>query len=274
MASVLSIPALGAWAALQHGAPKEVTLFRQLVTLGTVSVMALLVFAKKHQLAAQLTKANQVLQEASTTDFLTGVRNRRLFDLIINGEASQTLRSHSTAHSRRPGADLILYMMDLDDFKEINDQYGHEMGDKILIEAARRIRSLIRSADVLIRWGGDEFLIVSRNSIRAGAAGFALRVLDAFSQPIATDGLPINLNISIGWAAFPWIPEQPDGVPIEAVLGLADRALYEAKESGKNRAVGVAASPDAEPVAFTPDGNPVPGYSIHTVRQSNPLCVS
>jgi len=269
MASVLSIPVLGAWTALHREVSPAVTLFRQLVTLGTVSLMALLVFAKKHQLAAQLTQANQVLQEASTTDFLTGVRNRRFFDLIISGEASQVLRSR-TPPSRLPPGDLILYMMDLDDFKEINDHYGHEMGDKILIEVAQRIRALIRGADVLIRWGGDEFLIVSRDSTRAGAAGFALRILNAFAKPIETDSVPISLNISIGWAAFPWFPENPNELPVEAVLGLADRALYEAKEGGKNRAVGLSPRTDVKSFDVATGSNPVPDYSLETIRQSKP----
>ncbi len=269
MASVLSIPILGAWAALHREVSPDVTLFRQLVTLGTVSVMALLVFAKKHQLAAQLTQANQVLQEASTTDFLTGVRNRRFFDLIISGEASQVLRSR-TPPSRRPVGDLILYMMDLDDFKEINDHYGHEMGDKILIEVAQRIRALIRGADVLIRWGGDEFLIVSRDSTRAGAAGFALRILNAFAKPIETDSVPIGLNISIGWAAFPWFPENPNELPVEAVLGFADRALYEAKEAGKNRAVGLCPITEVKSFDVATGSSPVPAYSVETIRQSKP----
>ena len=267
MASVLSIPVLGAWAALQREVSPDVALFRQLVTLGTVSVMALLVFAKKHQLAAQLTTANQVLQEASTTDFLTGVRNRRFFDLIINGEVSQVLRSR-TSPFRLPAGDLILYMTDLDDFKEINDHYGHEMGDKILIEAAQRIRVLMRSADILIRWGGDEFLIVSRDSARAGAAGFALRILNAFAKPIETDSVRINLNISIGWAAFPWFPEDPNEVPVVAVLGLADRALYEAKKGGKNRAVGLGPRMGGKSFDVATGSNPVPAYSIETIRQS------
>jgi diguanylate cyclase (GGDEF)-like protein len=269
MASVLSIPVLGAWAALHREASPDVTLFRQLATLSTVSVMALLVFAKKQQLAAQLTQANQVLQEASTTDFLTGVRNRRFFDLIISGEVSQILRSR-TSPSRLPAGDLVLYMMDLDDFKEINDEYGHEMGDRILIEVAQRIRALIRSSDVLIRWGGDEFLIVSPDSTRAGAAGFALRILNAFAKPIETDSVPISLNISIGWAAFPWFPEDPDRVPVEAVLGLADRALYEAKEGGKNRVVGPGPRTDGKSFDVAAGSNPVPPYSVETICQPRP----
>jgi diguanylate cyclase (GGDEF)-like protein len=269
MASVLSIPVLGAWAALHREASPDVALFRQLATLSTVSVMALLVFAKKQQLAAQLTQANQVLQEASTTDFLTGVRNRRFFDLIISGEVSQILRSR-TSPSRLPAGDLVLYMMDLDDFKEINDEYGHEMGDRILIEVAQRIRALIRSSDVLIRWGGDEFLIVSPDSTRAGAAGFALRILNAFAKPIETDSVPISLNISIGWAAFPWFPEDPDRVPVEAVLGLADRALYEAKEGGKNRVVGPGPRTDGKSFDVAAGSNPVPAYSVETICQPRP----
>ena len=161
-------------------------------------------------------------------------------------------------------------MMDLDDFKEINDEYGHEMGDRILIEVAQRIRALIRSSDVLIRWGGDEFLIVSPDSTRAGAAGFALRILNAFAKPIETDSVPISLNISIGWAAFPWFPEDPDRVPVEAVLGLADRALYEAKEGGKNRVVGPGPRTDGKSFDVAAGSNPVPAYSVETICQPRP----
>jgi diguanylate cyclase (GGDEF)-like protein len=267
MMSVLSIPAFGAWAAVQHDVPLAVSRFREFATLGMVTVMALLVFTKTRQLAAQLTSANQVLHKASTTDFLTGVRNRRFFDLIVSGEESQTLRAFTPSSRLRRG-DLILYMVDIDDFKEVNDCFGHEMGDKVLIEVARRIQSLIRAADVLVRWGGDEFLIVSRDSNRDDAAGFALRILDAFRQLVEADDAATTVNVSIGWAAFPWLAEDPDAVSLEAVLGLADRALYDAKTGGKNRAVGVSALNDRKSFVVKTDIHSTPAYTTQTVCQS------
>ena len=151
------------------------TQFRELVTLGTILVMAFLVFAKQHGMRIELATANRVLQEASATDPLTGARNRRFFDTTIAGDASQVLRSYQTQESRFN--DLIFYMVDLDDFKEVNDTYGHSVGDKVLLEVTRRINSVIRSSDFLVRWGGDEFLIVSRFSNRAEAAAFASRIM-------------------------------------------------------------------------------------------------
>jgi diguanylate cyclase (GGDEF)-like protein len=269
MIAVLSIPVFGGLSVLAKNASPEVGRFRELVTLGTVSIMALLVFAKKQQLATQLTRTNQVLQEASMTDFLTGVRNRRFFDLIISGEAGVALRSYASSSEGRP-VDLILYMADVDDFKDINDRYGHDTGDKILIEVARRIRSLIRSADVLVRWGGDEFLVIYRHSRRSDAASFALRILNALTQPIEADNHSITLNISIGWAAYPWFPERPDEVPLDAVLGLSDRALYEAKTGGKNRAVGVSPCEQGKSFVVATAVGRVSAYSVETLCLSGP----
>ncbi len=241
MLAVLSLPVIGAWAVLNRNTPSQVNQFRGLVTLGTMLVMAFLVFAKQRQLKAELTKANQGLQEASLTDPLTGVRNRRFFEAIVPGDASQVLRSYS--EPRKPGAnDLIFYLVDLDNFKEVNDRYGHDIGDKVLVKVIRQINSVIRSSDVVVRWGGDEFLIVSRYSNRAEAATFASRILTAVANPtvgLASAGIEIRQTCSIGWAAFPWYPDRPDEVPLETVLKLADRGVYEAKEGGKNRAIGV-----------------------------------
>ena len=177
MLAVLSLPVMGAWTVLNRTTPSPVTQFRELVTLGTMLVMAFLVFAKQHRMRIELAKANQVLQEASATDPLTGARNRRFFDTTIAGDANQALRSYEAQELRV--SDLIFYMVDLDDFKEVNDRYGHGVGDQVLLEMTRRINSVIRSSDVLVRWGGDEFLVVSRYSNRAEAATFALRILTA-----------------------------------------------------------------------------------------------
>ena len=184
MLAVLSLPVLGAWTVLVRHTPVQVTQFRELITLGMMFVMAFLVFAKQHQLKADLAKANQVLQQASLTDPLTGARNRRFFDTTISGDVNQVLRSYA-ASQEHSHSDLIFYVVDLDSFKDINDRYGHDVGDKVLVEVTQRINTAIRNSDILIRWGGDEFLIVSRFSNRAEAATFASRILTAVANPTA-----------------------------------------------------------------------------------------
>ncbi len=272
MLAVLSLPVIGAWAVLNRNTPSQVNQFRGLVTLGTMLVMAFLVFAKQRQLRAELAKANEVLQEVSLTDPLTGVRNRRFFDAIVSGDASQVLRSYSAP--RKPGAnDLIFYLVDLDDFKEVNDRYGHDIGDKVLVNLIRRINSVIRSSDVVVRWGGDEFLIVSRYSNRAEAAAFASRILTAVGNPkagVASAGLEIRQTCSIGWTAFPWYPDRPDEVPLETVLKLADRGVYEAKGGGKNRAMGVLPSDTGKILLIATPGARVSSYSVQMVCVEGP----
>jgi diguanylate cyclase (GGDEF)-like protein len=278
MLAVLSLPVIGAWTVLNRNTPPLVSHFRELATLGTMLVMAFLVFAKTHQLETELTNANQVLQEASLTDPLTGVRNRRYFDATISGDASQALRSYAKPKQPRV-SDLIFYVLDLDDFKEINDRYGHDVGDKILVEVTRRINTVIRSSDVLVRWGGDEFLIVSRYSNRAEAGTFASRILTAVGNPrtgVARASIGFRLTCSIGWAAFPWYPGEPNAVPLESVLGLADRGVYEAKRAGKNRAIGVSPSDTDDGTVFllTTAGDRVSTYSVQTVCVEGPAQLS
>jgi diguanylate cyclase (GGDEF)-like protein len=267
MLAVLSLPVIGAWAVLlNRNTPSQVTQFRELATLGTMLAMAFLVFARQHQLGTELTKANQVLHEASLTDPLTGARNRRFFDATISGDASQVLRSYAAPQELRI-SDLIFYVVDLDDFKEVNDRYGHNVGDKILLEVSRRISSVIRNSDILVRWGGDEFLIVSRYSNRAEAATVASRILTAVARPadVPSAGVEICQTCSIGWAAFPWYPNEPDAVPVEAVLGLADRGVYEAKMAGKTRAIGVSPSDTGTIVLIATAGDRVSTYSVQTL---------
>ncbi len=271
--AVLSLPVFGAWTVLNRTTPTQVAQFRELVTLGTMFVMAFLVFTKQQQLRHELAEANQVFQENSLTDPLTGVRNRRYFDAVISGDASQALRSYA-ASQERSASDLIFYMVDLDAFKEINDRYGHDVGDKVLVEVTRRINAAIRNSDILIRWGGDEFLIVSRCSNRDEAATFASRILAVVASPaigLAIAGIEIRPTCSIGWAAFPWYQREPDAVSLEAVLGLADRAVYEAKTCGRNRAIGVSHSDTGTKFLVATSGDRVSSYSIQTNCVAGPV---
>jgi diguanylate cyclase (GGDEF)-like protein len=205
----------------------------------------------------ELARTNQELKEASLTDPLTGTRNRRFFDLIIVSDVNQAIRTYSPPLSFTGGRnrDLVVYLIDIDRFKQINDDFGHASGDRLLVEISNRIHSVMRQTDVLIRWGGEEFLLLSRAAERTEAANLAVRVLNAVGEdPYDLPGAvgPIHKTCSVGWAPFPWFTEKPELVGYETILKMADRALYRAKDSGRNRAFGVVPSDNVE--GFTGTG--------------------
>lgn len=238
--AVLSLPAIVIATVLDKSAPSEVVRFRVLATGAAMFVMAALVFVKQWRLHEELKQTNETLQEASMTDPLTGIRNRRFFSATIAGVASQTLRAFAEGHDRST-RDLVFYLIDMDNFKEVNDLYGHHAGDRVLVEAARRIGSVVRDSDVLLRWGGEEFLIVSRSADRRQADALAFRVLQAVrGDPFAVSAsYSIRRTCSIGWAPFPFQEEDANGMGYEEVLKLADRALNQAKRAGKDQAIGM-----------------------------------
>ena len=241
MTAVLSLPVMAAFALLGRDIPAPVARFRILVTLGAMFAMVFLLFFKHYRLNEELKRTNNVLEEASLTDPLTGLRNRRYFLATIEGDINQVLRSYADHRDQRT-RDLVFYLIDADNFKEVNDRYGHDVGDRVLVEMARRISSAIRHSDVLVRWGGEEFLILSRYTDRTEAETLSARVLAAVSDTPFTFTNPNETTCrtcSIGWAAFPWLSEHPEIVNYEKVLNFADRALREAKRAGKNRAVGL-----------------------------------
>jgi diguanylate cyclase (GGDEF)-like protein len=190
-----------------------------------------------------LALANKELEEMSLTDPLTSARNRRFFQATIGSDVSQAIRAYSApdpTRSRR-NRDIIFYLIDADHFKEINDRFGHDAGDQMLIDLTARISSAIRYSDVLVRWGGEEFLVVSRFCERKEAATLAARVLSAVAgEPFKVKGAGLSLHrtVSIGWAAFPWNVASPIDISYEEVLAIADRAMYKAKNSGRNQAIG------------------------------------
>jgi diguanylate cyclase (GGDEF)-like protein len=256
--ALLSLPILVVISVIDRSAPPEVMHFRVAVTAIAIFVMTALVFVKQHRLHQGLRQANKVLQQASMTDPLTGIWNRRFFSATVAGDVAQTLRSHAEANDPAEAhdpltRDLIFYLIDLDNFKEVNDLYGHDAGDRVLVETAGRIASVMRDSDVLMRWGGEEFLIVSRSTDRREGDALASRVMQTIRGELfaVSPTHQIQRTCSIGWAAFPWLEDDVDSKGYEEVLNLADRALNLAKQAGKDRAIGMTPS-HTEPTAPAP----------------------
>jgi diguanylate cyclase (GGDEF)-like protein len=173
-----------------------------------------------------LEQRNQVLVERladeARTDPLTGLLNRRGFD---------ERASLAIAHARRELRPTALVAFDIDHFKAINDECGHETGDRVLATIGALLRSEARTVDVLARRGGEEFAVLLPNSDEAGADAFAERVRSALSRTDGAGELPGPVRISAGVVAG------TDGEDLPELLERADAALYEAKRAGRNRVV-------------------------------------
>ena len=201
--------------------------------------------ARKNELLEQ---AYLQQQEASFTDPLTQLRNRRFLMAHIEDEIALTLRRFER-QQRQPSSeptldhDLVFYMLDIDFFKSVNDQYGHAAGDAVLVEMARRLRSVIREADFLIRWGGEEFLLVARATHAGEGAVLAERLRGVVAEQAFDigDGTALAVTCSVGFASFPFYAGEPRLANWSEVTRLADQALYVAKEGGRNRWAGVEA---------------------------------
>jgi diguanylate cyclase (GGDEF)-like protein len=164
------------------------------------------------------------LYESSTRDGLTRVYNRKYFTERLTAEV---------AYARRHRVKLAVLLLDLDDFKQTNDTYGHLAGDMVLRLVSAQMQRLIRVEDLLARYGGEEFVILARSTGKTEAARLAERIREAINDleiPVADHSL--RVTASIGVAALPDVA--PDGGPNE-VLALADARLYKAKADGKNR---------------------------------------
>ena len=201
--------------------------------------------------SAELLRKNLELQEISLTDPLTRARNRRYFHETISADASQSGRAYQRARDEgtlpADHRDLIFMMVDLDFFKSINDRFGHAAGDRLLQEVALRLASAMRKSDQLVRWGGEEFLIISRSTERAQIPAFCARVLEIIAdEPFDLGpGIDVWMTCSIGWTPYPWLRDDVDALSVEDVLKLADQAMYCAKKMGRNQSVGLLPSAEA-----------------------------
>ena len=182
-----------------------------------------------------LREANDALQRRAFEDALTGLPNRALFDDRLQHAVARVARA---TRGRAPGAPaagerVAVLFVDLDGFKPINDSFGHECGDGVLREVARRLQQSVRESDTLARLGGDEFVVmVEARDAEASAVGLSQRIIGALRRPIAIGGSEVALSCSIGIAVFP----DHDDVG-QRLLACADAAMYAAKRAGGSACV-------------------------------------
>lgn len=175
----------------------------------------------------ELEKVNQQLHEASVTDTLTGLGNRR----FLQNAVTALLASSAAQQGDAAGTRFMLLIVDLDHLKPINDQHGHEAGDRVLMRIAEILKHLCRATDIVVRWGGDEFVVLCNGADLSAAAILAERIRTSVAKQIfrVKEGVTARTSCSLGFAPYPFIAEAPDKTSWEQSLALADAALYQAK---------------------------------------------
>jgi diguanylate cyclase (GGDEF)-like protein len=179
-------------------------------------------FAAQATVAVDNVLLHEEAQRLSITDGLTGLWNYRYFTMSVTKEIERASRF---------GRPLALLMLDLDHFKDVNDSYGHQRGDAVLVELASRIRAEARDVDTVARYGGEEIVVVLPETDETGARQAAERFCNAVRRkPFGEPGMPpIRLTISAGVAVYPF-----HGSTASSLLACADAALYEAKHAGRD----------------------------------------
>ena len=279
MLAVFSTPLMIIWAVFGGHGPQTVRTYRLELTAGTMLVMGGLVFLKQHLLdrelvrllrashesleqmsrlrddllnkersltwfSRELQRKNLELQEVSFTDSLTGLWNRRYLEEVLAGDVGLVLRdrgrTHESAADDVDRCDLAFLMVDVDSFKRVNDCHGHAIGDELLRKIAKRLSSVVRKSDLLVRWGGEEFLIMTRSTDRSGISVFCDRILDVMASERfeLSNNISLRKTCSIGWAPYPWCAAAVEAICPEDVIELADTALYLAKSKGRNQSLG------------------------------------
>ena len=186
---------------------------------------------------------NRQLEDASQTDPLTGLKNRRYL-----GQQLPADLAHFRRERERPenGEQVMAFAIaDLDHFKQINDRAGHFAGDALLRQVAERLVAGVRAGHYVVRWGGEEFLIVFRPMPRDETAHVVSRVQKSIGENHfrLPGGEPIHVTCSIGYTEYPFLASAPDRVDWELLVNLADHALYAAKAAGRDRWFGLRAGP-------------------------------
>jgi diguanylate cyclase (GGDEF)-like protein len=228
--------------ALKDAEIKNHRLEKMLMVLGVILILSAGAFI--YNLYRKVRKSNELLQEVNQQlefhavhDPLTGLYNRRsFFALMENRRAALALERRESLET----SDTLI-LMDIDFFKTINDTYGHAAGDAVLAELAKRLSSVVRETDMVLRWGGEEFLIYSRRSPFDQIIHLVDRVLKIIAdEPIYFEGRAISVTLTAGFISLPFSDIPDEICDWEKTLQIADMALYLGKTNGRNRAYGIA----------------------------------
>ena len=208
-----------------------------LAAILAVSFLVVVVLYRKLRVTyALLATRNQELNVSSSRDPLTALYNRRYFQDFMRDDLDRQERRRM-GDDQRPIHALLL--IDIDRFKETNDKHGHAAGDSVLVVVAQRLRDTLRETDMIVRWGGEEFLVVVPATNAEKLDEIATRIMHAIgSEPIVHQGSSIHVTASIGYAPMP-LPPENIALSWERAISLIDMALYMAKVHGRNRAYGI-----------------------------------
>lgn len=194
----------------------------------------------------ELKEANEALRNQNITDPLTGLRNRRYLGTSLPSDIAQVNRTHRSLKMGlndrvNANVDLLFIMVDIDHFKMINDEYGHHAGDLVLQQVSELLKQATRDSDTVVRWGGEEFLVVCRNTCRKESTVVAERIRTLVEEHAFDlgEGRSAHRTCSLGYAFYPLSLGVPELFTWEQVVDLADQCLFAAKRAGRNAYVGI-----------------------------------
>jgi diguanylate cyclase (GGDEF)-like protein len=213
----------------------------------------------------QLRELNKALQESSLSDPLTGLRNRRFVFEEVSRDLDviqRRLGDERDGVDKHDVSELVFMMIDLDNFKPINDTYGHAAGDEMLLQLRDVLLRICRRSDFVIRWGGDEFVVIAKQTRPDEAEQLAERIRSNVADSNFTlgDGQIVRTTCSIGFAAYPLFRAQADESNLDQIISLADGLMYEAKKK-RNAWVGML-GPSEAVTSFDFDHNDVESTSL------------
>ncbi|NNG25818.1 diguanylate cyclase [Massilia sp. ML15P13] len=217
------------------------TLRQAVTSLGAALALVLsgfvtMLYRRSQRTGRRLAELNAELAHSSAHDPLTGLYNRRSFVERMRQRDLQAGERRSGELAAQAGeSDDCFILLDIDHFKRINDQHGHAAGDLVLVEVGRRLNEAVRDSDMVLRWGGEEFLVYSQGVTASQYPLLVQRILNAIAAApvVLEDGSALAVSATAGAVSLPAAPDPAFGW--EQAIALADRALYKGKEAGRNR---------------------------------------